>query len=149
MGAEAPRSSRTSGCAQILDKQCDKQEALAYAVQGIFKASQDDAASEAPNASPTVPALMQAVVDRLLRDVRTTDSQLRHDIAAQLSKVAAKAEGALLPEQTSHVPLSPRRPLAAALAAVLAARSTSASRSAPSFDYCRPVAVPRQWLPEL
>ena len=92
---------------------------------------------------------MQAVVDRLLRDVRTTDSKLRHDIAAQLSKVAAKAEGALLPEQTSHVPLSPRRPLAAALAAVLAARSTSASRSAPSFDYCRPVAVPRQWLPEL
>jgi len=42
---------------------------------------------------------MQAEVDRLLRDVRTTDPQLRHDIAAQLSKVAAKAEGALLPEQ--------------------------------------------------
>ena len=62
---------------------------------------------------------MQAEVDRLLRDVRTTDPQLRHDIAAQLSKVAAKAEGALRQSRgTILVPHSLGGPLAAALAAL-------------------------------
>ena len=74
---------------------------------------------------------MQAEVDRLLRDVRTTDPQLRHDIAAQLSKVAAKAEGALLPEQTSLAPPAWTVPLAAALAALSAERGTPSPRIAP------------------
>tara|TARA_B100000795_G_C22713190_1_gene404408 strand:+ start:97 stop:1083 length:987 start_codon:yes stop_codon:yes gene_type:complete len=39
---------------------------------------------------------MEQEVERLLRDVRTTDLVLRDDIAAQLSKVAAKAEDDLL-----------------------------------------------------
>ena len=33
-------------------------------------------------------------VESLLRDVGTLDPAVRHDVAAQLSKVAAKAEGA-------------------------------------------------------
>ena len=37
---------------------------------------------------------MEQQVQTLLRDVGTLDPAVRHDVAAQLSKVAAKAEGA-------------------------------------------------------
>jgi hypothetical protein len=39
---------------------------------------------------------MQQQVQSLLRDVGTLDPAVRHDVAAQLSKVAAKAEDELL-----------------------------------------------------
>ena len=48
--------------------------------------------ARAPHSGPG----MEQEVERLLRDVRTKDLVLRDDIAAQLSKVAAKAEDDLL-----------------------------------------------------